>query len=215
MDLECSSQLSREMLEGDFTGSWCPGRPACNGPWPPPRPLWIPVVTSACKSWEPSSALGSHPTWKYPGGGPTNGRLKWESKSPRNPASFWMGPLTISVSTHSSCGKNIASSIAKRGHPAHTCLEMVQILVVTRRRMKRAQGRCLKMVISTSPSKYQNTLVRGASVCEVASGSCREAVSSKIHWLPFLRDTGSMLMGPHYREEGPANRVLLKAPANG
>ena len=45
------------------------------------RPLWIPVVTSICKSWEPSSALGSHLTWKYSRGGSTNGRLKWESKS--------------------------------------------------------------------------------------------------------------------------------------
>ena len=35
MDLECSSQLSREMLEGDFTGPWCSSRPAYNGSWPP------------------------------------------------------------------------------------------------------------------------------------------------------------------------------------
>lgn len=35
MDLECSSQLSREMLEGDFTGLWCSSRPAYNGSWPP------------------------------------------------------------------------------------------------------------------------------------------------------------------------------------
>lgn len=81
-----------------------------------------------------------------------------------------------------SCRKNIASSIAKRGHyPAHTCLEMVQILVLTRRRMKRVQGKYPKTEISTSLSKYQNTLVRGASVCEVASGSFSEAVASKTH----------------------------------
>lgn len=76
----------------------------------------------------------------------------------------WVLPLQKKLCSLFLAGKNIASNSTNRGqNPAHTCLEMVQILVLTRRRMKRAQGRRLKTEISTSPSKYQNTLVRGAS----------------------------------------------------
>ena len=95
--------------------------------------------------------------WTARGGNPSAGES--HHPDPFRASLEWVLPLQKKPCSLFLAGKNIASSIAKRGHYlAHTCLEMVQILVVTRRRMKRAQGRCLKMEISTSPSKYQNTL---------------------------------------------------------
>lgn len=64
-------------------------------------------------------------------------------------------------------GKVFSSHHARGHHPAHLCLpEMVQTLVPTRKRIKRAQGTSLvKMQISTSLAKLTHTHPYLSTIC--------------------------------------------------
>lgn len=79
-------------------------------------------------------------------------------------------------------GKTLLPVLQKRGHyPAHTCLEMVQILVANKEKNEKSPRKVSKDRNIHQPLKISKYPCERVPVYEVASGSFSEAVASKTH----------------------------------